>query len=177
VLAAILAAPLSPAIGDEGDASVAATCLHRSAIRSTKVLDDQNVLFVMRDKSFYNSALTKHCPAMHRGAPLSFNYADGKLCAGASFTVMMRSGPSSNPMSYWDPTTQQRVIMQGPSFTPGAICELGIFAPLTQDEVKDLIAVTDSSGRSRRHDDRSEIKTERVELPRESSPSPAAEKQ
>jgi hypothetical protein len=80
-------------------------------------------------------------------------------------------------MSYWDPTTQQRVIMQGPSFTPGAICELGIFAPLTQDEVKDLIAVTDSSGRSRRHDDRSEIKTERVELPRESSPSPAAEKQ
>jgi hypothetical protein len=175
VLAAILAAPLCPASGDEGDANVAATCLPRATIRSTKVLDDRNILFVMRDKSFYHSALTKHCPAMHRGTPLSFNYADGKLCAGASFTVMLRSGPSSNPMSYWDPTTQTRVIMQGPSFTPGAICELGIFTSVTQDEVTDLIAVTDSSGRTRRRDERSEIKTERVELPPEDSTSPAPE--
>jgi hypothetical protein len=175
VLAALCAAPLCAVFGAEDDTSVAKMCIDRSTIRSTKVLNDRNILFVMRDrdKSTYNSALTKQCTGMQRGSPLSFAYSDGKLCAGSEFTVLARSGPSSNPMSYWDPTTNTRVVMQGPSFTPLAICRLGMFTPITPDEVTDLIAVTDQSRRSRRRDSRDVIKTEQVELPRENATSPA----
>jgi hypothetical protein len=172
VFAALCAAPLCTAFADDDDANVAATCVNRANIRSTKVLDDRNVLFVMRDKSTRNSVLTKHCPGLRPGTAMSFAYADGKLCAGSAFTVMIRSGPSSNPMSYWDPATNKSVVVQGPSFVPGAVCHLGIFTPIAEDEIEDLLALTDQSRRSKRGL-RDAIKTEKVELPQESSSSSA----
>lgn len=171
-LAALLTAPFSTAFGGDDDASVAKTCIDRSSIRSTKVLDDRNVLFVMRNKSTYNNPLAKHCPGMHRGSPLSFTYADNKLCAGHNFTVLIRTGPSSNPMPYTDPLTNAHSVLQGPSFATGAVCQLGLFTPITADEVADLTALTDKTRRGRRNA-RDPIQVERAELPRADSTSPA----
>jgi hypothetical protein len=167
-LAALSTTPFAATFGDETD--VVRTCINRSSIRSTKVLDDRNVLFVMRDKTTYNNPLAKHCPGMHRGSPLSFTYADNKLCAGNNFAVLIRTGPSSNPMPYTDPLTNAHSVLQGPSFAQGAVCQLGLFTPITADEVADLTALTDKTRRGRRMA-RDPIQVERAELPPD-SPSP-----
>lgn len=86
------------ALADEGAGTKAATaCLNRANIRSTKVLDDRNVLFITRDRITYHNQLARQCLGMNRTTPLSFNANDRRVCAGSTFTVMLRTGASSNP--------------------------------------------------------------------------------
>lgn len=175
-IAVLCAAPVCVAFAGDDATSVATACLTRYDIRSTKVLNDRNILFVMKDGITYNNPLPKECRGMHRGSPLSFSYADSKLCAGSLFTALMRSSSSRTP--YTNPVTNEHMVLQGPSLTPVATCKLGMFAPVTPDEVEDLKAVTDESHRSRRRHRREAIDVEPVELPRDraSNATPPADK-
>jgi hypothetical protein len=148
----------------DDDASVATACLRRSNIRTTRILGDRNVLFITRDKKAYNNQLRKQCPGMRQNSAMSFTYGvDGKLCAGSTFTVLYRASPSTNTISYFDPVTQKPVTMQGPPFQPGPVCQIGMFGPVSPDELKALMAATDESKRSRRRSDRDAVKTEAVD--------------
>ena len=162
-IAVLCTAPVCAAFADDDATSVATTCLTRYDIRSTKVLNDRNILFVMRDRTTYNNPLPRECRGMHRGSPLAFAYADSKLCAGSTFTVLMRS--SSTQMPYTNPVTNEHMVLQGPSLTPIGTCQLGMFAPVTADEVDELKAVTDEGHNRRRRHRREAIEAERVELP------------
>ena len=163
--------PVYAAFAGEEATSVATACLTRYDIRSTKVLNDRNILFVMKDGITYNNPLPKECRGMHRGSPLSFSYADSKLCAGSLFTALMRSSSTQTP--YTNPVTNEHILLQGPSLTPIATCKLGMFAPVTADEVEELKAVTaDRPSRPRRHR-REAIQVERAELPRDDASSSA----
>jgi hypothetical protein len=143
------------------NAATATNCLTREQIRSTKVVDDRNVLFVMRDRTTYNNQLGRHCPGMRRSTPLSFTYADHRLCAGSTFSVLMRIG-SGSPIAVNDPANNVHYTIPGPGFVQGATCRLALFAPISDDEVKALMAAADEERRSRRRGNRDAVKIEAV---------------
>ncbi len=148
--------------GDEAT-SVATACLRRADIRSTKILDDRNVLFITRERATYNNQLVRQCPGMRRNSAMSFTYANnGKLCAGSTFTVLYRSGASTNTTPYTNPVTNEHIALQGPAFVIGPSCQLGMFGPVSEDEVKVLVAATAEPKRSRRRGDRDAVRTEAV---------------
>ena len=96
LLVALLgAASAGPASADDRAAPAATSCLARENIRTTKVIDDRNILFTTRDRTMYNNQLSRHCPGMRRSTPLSFTYADHRLCSGSTFSVLMRIGSGS----------------------------------------------------------------------------------
>jgi hypothetical protein len=164
LLAVALGAGQAGVASADDTAKVATACLRRSEIRSTKILDDRNILFITRDKTTYDNQVAPRCPGMLRNAVMSFTYGEnGKLCAGSTFTVLYRAGSSTNTISFFDPVTQKPTTMQGPAFITGPTCRLGTFGPISPDEVKALVAATDEPKRSRRRSDRDAVKTEAVE--------------
>lgn len=151
------------ALADENP-SVATACLRRSDIRTTKILSDRNVLFITRDRTTYVNQLARQCPGMRRSSAMSFTYNDnGKLCTGSLFTVLYRSGQSTNTTPYTNPLTNEHIALQGPAFVTGPTCQLGMFGPVSEDEVKVLMAATDEPKPSRRRGERDAVKTEAVE--------------
>src|SRR5204863_3479775 len=135
LLAAMLGATHAGTSFGDDDAGVATACLRRADIRTTKILDDRNVLFITRDRTTYNNQLVRQCPGMRRNSAMSFTYANnGKLCAGSTFTVLYRSGQSTNTTPYTNPLTNEHSALQGPAFVTGPTCQLGMFGPVSEDE-------------------------------------------
>jgi hypothetical protein len=144
------------AVADDNETSVAQACLNHPSIRRTKVLDSQNILFVTRDDQTYHNQLPRECPTMRRNALLNYNIVNKELCAGNRFAVLWQVGTS---------------------WIPGFVCELGMFRPVSEDEVKDLMALTENEPRKRRSGRAGSvpapIETEVVELPQEEAAAPA----
>jgi hypothetical protein len=162
--AVLIASQAASAWADDDSASVATACLRRSDIRTTRILSDRNVLFITRDKTTYNNQLARQCPGIRQNSVMSFTYGvDGKLCSGSTFTVLYRASPSTNTISYIDPVTNKPVTMQGPPFQQGPVCQIGMFSPISPDEVKALMAASQGPKPSRRRTDRDAVKTEAVE--------------
>jgi hypothetical protein len=147
------------AVAQKDETSVAQPCLLHPSIRRTKVLDDQNILFVTRDGQTYHNSLPRQCPTMSRNAVLNYHIARdtrvSDLCAGNQFTVLTRVGNG---------------------WSPGFVCKLGMFRPVSEDEVADLVTLTEEEPRKRRSarsgSAPSPIETEVVELPREEPAAP-----
>jgi Family of unknown function (DUF6491) len=163
VVGAAVQAGSAAAVAEKEDAKTAAACLRRTEIKGTKVLDARNVLVTMRDRSTYRSQLAKQCPGLRRGMAMSLTYSDNKLCAGSTFTVLMRAGASTNSTSVTVPGSNEHLSVPGPAFVPGAVCQLGMFTPISEDEIDALVAATTEDQRSRRRSDRDAVKTEAVE--------------
>ncbi len=167
LLAAMLGAAVqvgsAVAVEEKEQAKTATACLQRTEIRSTKVLDGRNVLLTLRNRSTYRSQLAKQCPGLRRGMAMSLTYSDNKLCAGSTFTVLMRAGASTNSTSVTVPGSNEHISVQGPAFVPGATCQLGMFTPITEDEINAIVAATAANQRSRRRTDRDAVKTEAIE--------------
>lgn len=161
-LGAALAAGAAMAAEEREDANAATACLRRTEIRSTKVVDARNVLVTMRDRTTYRSELAKQCPGLRRNSAMALTYSDNKLCAGSLFTVLMRAGASTNSTSVTVPGSNEHISVPGPALVPGAVCQLGLFTPISADEVAALLAATDADKPSRRRSDRDAIKTEAV---------------
>ncbi len=169
VLGAVVQVGSAVAVEEREDAKQAVACLRRTEIKSTKVLDSRNVLVTMRDRSTYRSQLAKQCPGLRRGTAMSLTYSDNKLCAGSTFTVLMRAGASTNSTSVTVPGSNEHMSVPGPAFVPGAVCQLGIFSPITEDEINTLVAATMEDQRSRRRGDRDAVRS----APIEKAPGPA----
>ncbi len=137
---------------------MAQPCLNHPAIRRTKVLNDRNIVFVMRDDAIYNSQLPRQCPGLRRNSLVNYGIANSRLCAGSLFQVL------------WD--------QGGNNYLPGAVCKLGNFVPITEAELEDLTTMTEPE-RGRRNSRRSgrssreAVTTEQVELPAPSEPAAA----
>ena len=137
---------------EEEPLSVAQECLNQHSIKRTKVLNDQNILFVDREGQNYVNQLRRQCPSMRRNSLLSYPIVNSRLCAGNSFVLLMEVGMGN--------------------YVPSFVCQLGMFVPVSEDEVADIMAMTQQpdSARARRRSERDMIETERAELPQ-----PAAE--
>jgi hypothetical protein len=155
VLVSALLVPLlqtAPArAADDDDTSVAQTCIRHSQLRRTKVLGDRNIVFVTRNGSIFNNELPRQCPSMRRNALLNYAVDGGDMCAGDSFQVLWQVGTN---------------------YMPAFVCQLGMFAPISEDEMADLEALTEerSERKPRRRTERDMVQAERAALP---APAPA----
>lgn len=137
-LASVLVGVSSEHAAAQGGASAAPSCLARPNVRRMQIVDDENVLFVMRDKTTFRSALARACPGLRRDSQISLTAADRQVCVGGSFQVLLRVGTGSNSESVMVPggTT---VSVPRPNFVPGPTCILGAFTPMTDAEVDALV--------------------------------------
>jgi hypothetical protein len=126
---------------DEEESDEPLRCLSMNSIRSTKVLDDQRVLFIKsRDKVFLNR-LDRECLGLFRNGTFTYKVQSGarhaRLCDTDSITVLETTGRGLN-------------------------CGLGLFEPLSQAEIENLIAGPSPA-----------ITSAPVELPKQEEPPPA----
>jgi hypothetical protein len=88
-------------------------CLSMSSIRSTKVIDDQTVLFFQGRGNVYLNRLERECVGLARYGKFTYEIHTGarhaRLCVTDSITVLERNGRGFN-------------------------CGLGMFEPISQDE-------------------------------------------
>ena len=93
-------------------------CLSMNSIRSTKVLDDSRVLFFNARDKVYLNRLDRECLGLSRSGTFAYKVQSGarhaRLCSTDSITVVETSGSGLN-------------------------CGLGLFEPLTQDELESLV--------------------------------------
>jgi hypothetical protein len=99
-------------------------CLSMNSIRSTKVLDDNRVLFFQaRDQVFLNR-LDRECLGLTRYGTFTYKVQSGarhaRLCSTDSITVLETTGRGLN-------------------------CGLGLFEPLSPDEVESLVGGPNSA--------------------------------
>ncbi len=159
----------SPGTSAADESSVGQSCIHHPSIKRSRVLNGQNILFVMDDKTMFNNVLPKQCPGMSPSTPLSYTYSNNSaLCNGSTVTVLQRVGASSMSTPITLPGSNQHISVPAPAFVPTFVCPLGYFIPVTQDEV-DLIVATSkeqlAARRQQRRAAREAIKTESIELP------------
>jgi len=113
-------------------------CLSMNSIRSTKVLDDARVLFFNARDKVYLNRLDRECLGLSRSGTFEYRVQSGarhaRLCSTDSITVLETSGRGLN-------------------------CGLGMFEPLTQEELESLIGGPNPA-----------ITTVPVELPKEEPP-------
>jgi hypothetical protein len=130
--------------GSTANATAQVSCLARPNVRRMQIVDAQNILFVMRDKTTYRNVLVRQCPGLRRNSQISLTASDRQVCAGASFQVLLRTGSSTE--SVMVPGGQSMSVPR-PSFVPGPVCNLGAFSAITN---ADVTALVDSSRASRR---------------------------
>ena len=135
-------------------------CILSSSIDQTDAVDDQNLLFYMRNRGVYRNTLPRECPGLERNNRFSYKLQSSRrLCSTDMITVLEDSfgGFSSG----------------GVPFRDGFTCRLGAFVPLSPEEVEDLERSEDEDRGGRRT--QSTIETSEVEAPsQETSDEPAA---
>lgn len=118
IAAALATVPVAQAQrgSDVDDASE--SCLSMNLVRAARALDDDTILFEMRDGDMYLSPLDRECPGLQRNNRFSYNLRTGaripRLCHTDTITVIEQSGV-------------------------GMTCGLGRFEPITQDALDALL--------------------------------------
>jgi hypothetical protein len=131
VLACVAAAaPGRKATAQDEAAGVAQPCVRPTDIDRTKIIDDRNMLFFMRNETVFHNVLPDTCPQLRSEGRFAYDKAGNRLCAQSSITVIVERGISGQ-------------------FVPGPVCRLGMFVPVTEDEVEDLLASSKNAKRSR----------------------------
>jgi hypothetical protein len=152
-LTALLAVADTTRVAAQDDsASVAQTCIYRTGIDHTRVLDDRNILFFMHNRTKYRNTLLGTCPGLR---------AENHFIYGQDMANSLCKGNVINVLAY-----------EFGSATRGASCWLGMFQPLSDDEVEELVAATTPAKKDKDANRRHAIKVEPVELP--PAPPPAA---
>lgn len=92
-------------------------CISLTRLESTSVIDDENILFRMRDGTIYRNELLHKCPGLRFEETFLYRTYVGQLCNLDLITVLNDAGFG---------------------FTHGPSCGLGQFYPISEDEAKML---------------------------------------
>lgn len=84
---------LSKALADYTSTGELENCIHVRDIRSTKVIDGQNILFKVRNGKAYLNSLPSHCPRLAFEKKFSYNVYAGRLC-NVDFIRVLFSSPN-----------------------------------------------------------------------------------
>jgi hypothetical protein len=136
-------------------ASAEQPCVYLGDVRRTTILDDNNILFYMRNGTVYQNHLHNTC-FMLRSAN-RFTYGSSalrRLCVGDIIQVLPESSFGGAPF-------------------PMATCNLGSYLQIDKEVADDLIA-TSTGKKSKESRSRQVMKTAPVELPPETPPSGTA---
>lgn len=112
-IGAMLLSMAGTAWAETAGSTTAERCLSVAAIKRTKVIDDQNILFYTRNHKVYNN----HLP-----------YA----CAGLTVANTFKYATSQSQLCNVDIITVLHQISGG--YMPGAACGLGLFEPTPDPE-------------------------------------------
>jgi hypothetical protein len=93
------------------------TCVELTRIDHTRVVDDQNILFYMRNGDIYSNHLSHPAPEIDRNRPFMYATSIGRICKGDIITVLEN----------W-----------GFGFTQGASTTLGRFEPIDEARASSL---------------------------------------
>lgn len=126
ILLASLVAGLAPGLvrdvaAEEPDAQ-AEHCVNVRMIARTEIITDDAILFRMRGDDLYLNRLPHRCPGLDRGDAFMYRTSVGQLCDLDIITTLSNMGFG---------------------FTPGISCGLGMFYPVTEEQVEELKAERD----------------------------------
>ena len=104
--------PFAPALADadEPPEEGGERCIDTRRISNTQIIDKQNILFHMRDRTIYHNELPRSCPGLRRGKTISYRTSISRLC-GNDFITLLDS--------------------YGMGMSRGASCGLGKFRPIS----------------------------------------------
>ena len=118
--AASLALSLSPfasALGDDPPEEGGERCVNMRTVSRTEIIDDQTILFYMRNGVIYRNYLPRRCSGLAREERFSYSTTISRLCDIDTITVLYNQGVG---------------LSSGPS------CGLGKFYPISKDEAQAL---------------------------------------
>lgn len=90
------------------------SCVHLASIRNTDVIDDWNIIFYMRGPEIYRNRLPRRCPGLRAADRFSYRTSLNVLCNVDIIRPLRNIGGG---------------------FSPGAGCGLGMFEPITKEEI------------------------------------------
>jgi len=93
-------------------------CINTRIIRSTKIMDDLNILFYTRGKTVYHNRLPRQCNGLSRERRFSYHTSSGSLCNLDMIQVLYSFGSS---------------------LEEGNACRLGYFRELTKEDAEALL--------------------------------------
>ncbi len=103
---------------DEGDVDEGGErCIDTRRISTTRIIDNQNIQFYMRDRTIYNNELPRRCPGLRRGKTISYRTTISRLCSTDFITLLDNYGMG---------------------LSRGASCGLGKFRPISKEEAQAL---------------------------------------
>ena len=117
VAVALLAAPAA-AEDDVIESFESERCVNVSLITSTRVVNDEAVLFYMRGRKAYLNTLRAQCRGLSRQKRFSYEVRTGRLCEKDRIRVLQDSGFG---------------IQEGRS------CALGRFAPVSREDIEQIL--------------------------------------
>lgn len=79
-------------IAQEPATEGATRCINAHNIRSTRVVDDLNILFYMRGKTIYHNRLPRQCHGLAREDRFSYRITTGQLCDIDTIQVLYNIG-------------------------------------------------------------------------------------
>lgn len=118
-------------------------CLPLANIRRTEVIDDETIIFYVRNREAYINQLPRNCPGLERNERFMYEVEGARLCSTDWITVLERMGGI------------------GPS--RGFTCRLGEFFPIDADTLATLKGDGDGTGAS----GRGTVEVNPIELPPE----------
>lgn len=98
----------------------AENCVSLPRIDRTRIVDDNTIIFYMKGGDIYVNHLPRRCPGLRVADSYLYKTSLAELCNVDTITVLQRFG--------------------GPGFTPGPMCGLGYFEPVTPEQAKALLA-------------------------------------
>jgi hypothetical protein len=129
----------------------AKSCAYLPDIDHTKIVDDRNILFYLRDDTILQNSLREPCYGLR--AKNRFTYGSSslkRLCMGDMITLL-------TDLSFG-------------GVAPSNTCKLGMFLPVDHDEADDLLA---AAGKDKGGQKKQAIKSEPVELAPDDAPKTA----
>ena len=94
------------------------SCINASLIRSTRIIDDANILFYVRGSDIYHNQLPRQCNGLAREGRFSYRRTTSSLCQQDSIQVLYAAGTG---------------MRQGP------MCGLGYFRKITEEDAEALL--------------------------------------
>jgi hypothetical protein len=108
---------LADEVVDEIDDIKAKSCIRVRSLRSTKVVDDLNIIFYMVGSTTYHNILPRQCHGLARQDRFSYESRSGNLC---------------------DIDTIRILYQAGTGMQEGNACRLGKFHPITKEDADAL---------------------------------------
>jgi hypothetical protein len=131
------------------------SCVYMADVRRTTILDDNNILFYMRNGTVYQNHLRNTCFMLRNANRFTYgSSALRRLCVGDLIQVLPESSFGGVPV-------------------PMATCNLGSYLQIDKEVADDLIAAS-SGKKTKEGASRQVMKTAPVDLPPETPPAEAA---